>query len=164
MSTVASQLIDAGQLQFISGAVSIIVASSNAANQPELVRAQGCRPLRGGRLRLLLRDTQAAGLIGDIGRDGRVAVVFSRPSTHQSLQLKGSDAEMTTISRGDVACVAAYRRAMVVELERVGVLPALSLALLDGAAGRLVALDFTPTEAYQQTPGPDAGKPLAERP
>ncbi len=101
-------------------------------------------------MRLLLRDTQAAGLIGAIGRDGRVAVVFSRPSPHQPLQLKGSDAEPTTTSRGDVSCMAAYRRAMVIELERVGVLPALSLALLDGAAGRLLALDFTPTEACQQ--------------
>ena len=164
MSTVTSKLMDARQIRFIGGAVSIIVASSNEANQPELVRAQGCRPLRGGRLRLFLRDTQAATLIGDIGRCGRVAVVFTEPSSHRSVQFKGEDAELTTLSRGDVACVAAYRRALVAELERIGIAPALSLALLDGAAGRLVALDFTPSEAYEQTPGPDAGKPLRVAP
>ena len=54
---------------------------------------------------------------------------------------------------------AAYRDAMVAELALIGVPEARVRALL-AAVGELVAITFSPSSAFVQTPGPDAGRAL----
>ncbi len=161
----AKPVLDADNARFIGGGVSIIVSSRNAANLPELVRAHGCRVSRDRRrVRLFLQAGQARALLADIRQNGRVAVVFTRPTTHRSLQLKGNDAALVRLRPDDAARVAAYRGAMVTELEGTGISEALTRALLAGGDDGLVAVEFTPVAAFVQTPGPDAGKPLGPAP
>jgi hypothetical protein len=157
-------VIDTGLARFIAGGVSIIAASRNAANRPELVRAQGCRVARDRRrIGVFLMSDQAQGLLADIRQNGRIAVVFTEPSTHRSLQIKGDDAAVARLHPGDAARVDAYRNAMVVQLAKVGVSEAVARALL-GPSGSLVVVEFTPVAAFVQTPGPDAGKPVGAAP
>ena len=103
-------------------------------------------------------------LIAAIHRNGRIAVVFTRPTTHRSLQLKGDDAALVRLRPDDAARVAGYRDAMVAELGGNGISEALTRALLAGGDDELVAIEFTPVAAFVQTPGPDAGKPLGSTP
>jgi hypothetical protein len=153
-------VIDAELARFLQGAVSIIVASRNAANQPELVRAHGCRVSRDRRtLRLFVDAGQAGALLEDVRQNGLVAVVFTQPGTHRSLQVKGEGARVVRLRADEAARVEAYRVAMVGELGRIGISEALTRALLS-AHGGAVALEFSPTQAFVQTPGPDAGRPL----
>lgn len=157
-------VIDAEHARFLEGAVSIIVASRNAANQPELVRAQGCRVARDRRqVRLFLASAQASAPLDDVRQNGLVAVVFTEPGTHRSLQLKGEAARVLRPRADEAARMDAYRDAMVVRLARSGVSEALTRALL-APVGAVVALQFVPTQAYVQTPGPGAGRPLEVEP
>ena len=164
-TTPALPVLDADNARFIGGGVSIIVSSRNAANAPELVRAHGCRVSRDRRrVCLFLQAGQAGLLLADIRKNGRIAVVFTRPTTHRSLQLKGDDAALARLRPHDAARVAGYRDAMVAELEGNGISEALTRALLAGGGDGLVAIEFTPVAAFVQTPGPDAGKPLGSTP
>jgi hypothetical protein len=157
--------LDAEHARFVEGAVSIIVAARDAANAPELVRAQGCRVSRDrGRVQLFVQTAQAQTLFDDLRRNGRLAVVFTSPSTHRSLQLKGDDASIARARPTDLARVAAYRAAMVAELGRIGISEALARALLAGDDDTLGVVAFTPAAAFVQTPGPDAGRPLGAAP
>jgi len=157
--------LDAEHVRFVEGAVSIIVAARDAANAPELVRAQGCRVSRDrGQVQLFVQSAQAQALFDDLRRNGRLAVVFTSPSTHRSLQLKGDDASIARARPADLARVAAYRAAMVAELGRIGISEALALALLAGDDATLSVVAFTPAAAFVQTPGPDAGRPLGAAP
>lgn len=160
----AATRIDDELAGFIQGAASIIAATRNAEHRPALVRAQGCRvDPSGGRLAVLVVACQAVELLEDIRDNRRVAVVFTRPSTHRSVQVKGEDARILAASAQDLALAARYRDAMVAELALIGVPEARVRALL-AAVGELVAIEFSPSSAFVQTPGPDAGRALEMAP
>lgn len=160
----AAARIDDELAGFIQGAASIIMATRNAEHRPALVRAQGCRvDPDGGRLVVLVAAGQAAELLDDIRDNHRVAVVFTRPSTHRSVQVKGEDARVVAASAQDLALAAGYRDAMVAELALIGVPEARVRALL-AAVGDMVAIEFSPSSAFVQTPGPDAGRALEMAP
>jgi hypothetical protein len=114
--------------------VSIIVASRDADHRPHL--------MRGNRT---------------------IAVVFSEPTTHHSVQLKGSDAVIEPTVAGDGQLIDTYARRLAEELGQLGYSPAFAHALLDHSESEVVAVTFTPTHAFEQTPGPRAGRPLAQR-
>jgi hypothetical protein len=58
--------------------------------------------------------------LDDLRRQGVVAVVFSRPSTHETLQLKAIDARVTTLKPDDPARIATYMDAFGAELRGLG--------------------------------------------
>jgi hypothetical protein len=88
------------------------------------------------------------------------AAVFSRPSTHQTIQIKGDDATVGALADGDLAHVDAYADALVQDLRTLGYTEAFGRTLVDFHPADLVAVAFTPKAAFRQTPGPNAGAPL----
>jgi hypothetical protein len=152
-------------IAFLHGRVSIIAASSSAGREPHLVRAVGCRvDAAGERVTLLLASSHAGELLADLRANGRIAVVFSEPSTHRTVQLKGSDAEVVTAEDEHHRLLAGYRQRMLPELSIFGFNETWVRALLGCSGAELVAVRFTLTEAWLQTPGPKAGEPLREAP
>ena len=103
----------------------------------------------------------AADVIDGVRRSGAIAVVFSDPPSHRTLQLKGTDAVMLPAEPGDAALAAAYRAGFAAILEPLGFDPAVVRAFLACPDEDLVTIRFTPTAAFLQTPGPQAGEPLA---
>jgi hypothetical protein len=103
---------------------------------------------------------QVAPVLAHVRETGRIAAVFSRPSTHRTLQLKGRDARVEPVPPADLPIVARYRDAFVTELVAIGYAEELIRTLLDFPDDELVMLSFTPQEAYSQTPGPNAGRAL----
>ena len=154
-----SALLDADHLDFIRGPVSIIAASAGAGGIPQLGRACGCR-VDGEKVVILLAASQSGALLGDVRANGRVAVVFSRPTSHRTLQLKGGDAAIAALAAEDPALVTRYRGCMVTELAQLGYDRDFVGALFGASLADLVAIVFTPTAAFSQTPGPGAGAPL----
>jgi hypothetical protein len=57
-----------------------------------------------------------------------------------------------------------YLRSMEQEVAAVGFAPVYARALLAYAPDELVAVEFEPDEAYDQTPGSKAGSPLVSAP
>ncbi len=155
-------VLDEDHAAFVQGGVSVIAASCNAARVPSIGRACGCR-VSGDRRRvsICIAASQAPELLADIRAGGRVAVVFSRPSTHRTLQLKAVDAKLRPAATEESTLVASYVEAFAAEIIPLGHAEAQVRTLFAHVEGDLVAIDFTPSAAFEQTPGPSAGTPLA---
>jgi len=159
-ATRRAQPLDAGHAAFIQGPVSVIVASRNAELVADVVRGCGCRVSRDRRqLTVLVEPGRASTLLDDVAANGMIAVVFSQPSTHQTIQLKGTDARVVRVTPADRAAARQHLRDWSEDLARIGFDAPFSAAL-HGGTGELAAIRFTPTAAFQQTPGPAAGQPL----
>jgi len=153
--------LDPDLARFLTGGVSINAGSSSAEGVPSLCRAFGCRVDPGaGRITLFFAGSQAADLVRDVTGSGALAVVFSDPPTHRTIQIKGRDARLAPLAEGDLALVTAYRTAFAQCLVFLGFTETLVRTLLDCPDTDLVALVFTPQVAFDGTPGAQAGAPL----
>ena len=158
-------MIDDALLALTRRRVSIIVASRDATRHPHLMRAIGLRVSADRRrVTVVMTRTTSKAVLDAIEASGAIAVVVSEPSTHATAQLKGCDAVVEPIASGDTALVEAHAERFADELASVGFSRALAAAILDRADGDLVAVGFTPTQAFEQTPGPRAGRAIETTP
>lgn len=159
-ATVPTVLLDAGQVAFMQGGISISVGSAGR-DGPQLVRALGCKVAEGGAsVTVFVPESRSQAVQRDVFANGAIAVVFTQPSTHRTMQVKSREARVTALTAADLALVDAYREAFLAELEPMGFTEPMVRAFLACPPGELVGLTFRPTAAFTQTPGPNAGKPL----
>jgi hypothetical protein len=160
-ATPPAPLLDDDNAGFIQGSVSIAAATRDARNVPSIGRASGCRvaPDR-RRVTVYLAAGQAPRLLSDIRECGRIAVVFSRPSTNRSFQLKADDAVVRPLAADEHAVVDRYIEAFGVEISALGHMGEHARTLMTTPDEDMLAIDFTPSAAFEQTPGPNAGKPI----
>jgi hypothetical protein len=153
------------QAALIEGRVSIIVGTRDAGLRPHLMRALGCR-LDDSRRRatVLLPRRASERVIEDVQANGRIAVVFSEPTTHRTLQLKGDDAQVVPCIATDAGLAEKHLREFIAEIRELRFAPEVALTIHDHDDG-MIAVQFSVAEAFEQTPGPQAGTPLtnAER-
>lgn len=162
MSSSRPPILDRAHAEFISGAVSINAASCRPGGFPALARGLGCRVAEDcNSVNVIFGVKAAADVLDGVRRSGALAVVFSEPSTHRTLQLKGDDALVLRLEPGDAALVDHYRDGFVGVLAPYGHTEEMVRALLACSVDELVMVRFTPTSAFSQTPGPHAGEPLA---
>lgn len=150
----------ADQAALLARPVSIIAASRDAQLRPHLMRALGCRLSQDRRqVTVLLPLQPAAQVLDDLRANGRIAVVFSEPTTNLSLQLKGDDAQVHPADDDDRALAAAHLERFTVEIGELGFVPLVAQTVLDAGSG-IAAVRFTVREVYEQTPGVRAGARL----
>lgn len=150
----------AGELAaFCESGISVVVGTRRADGWPVPVHARGCR-VDGATLRVLVQRSEGGPVLDALVARAGVAVTFSRPADHRSIQLKALRAEVQAVEAADVAHVerqlAAYRDA----LAAVGYLPSFLVSFTAHDAADLAAIVFRPEEAFVQTPGPGAGSAL----
>lgn len=145
--------------------VSVIVGSRDAALRPSLMRAVG-RDVSpdGSSVTVYLSLSQSRQLLQDIAATGHVATVFSEPASHRTVQLKASSARTRPAGTADEPVLARYLASMEVEIQRVGYPVEIARAMLAHRLDDVVAVTFTPEQAFDQTPGPKAGSPVGSRP
>ena len=149
-------------VDFLVPGVSVLVASRDARMVPSLSRGVACRVSADRRsLTVLLRRSRAETLLDDIATCGRVASCHSLPRTHRTIQLKGRDACIEAALPDDLALAAAFAKGFCEQLLPFGYTESYVRAMLHTTAEDLVAVRFTPTEIYSQTPGPEAGRRVA---
>ena len=160
----ARSLLAPEHVAMVAKGVSTIVSSRDAALRPSLMRAVGsCITPDGSEITVYLARSQSGQLLQDIASTGHLAVVFSEPATHRSVQLKAGAATLRPATESDRAVLARYVASMEHEVARVGFPPPLTRAMLACRLDDVVAVTFAPEEAYDQTPGPRAGKSLEGR-
>ncbi|HVE53744.1 MAG TPA: hypothetical protein VNB23_10230 [Ramlibacter sp.] len=148
-------------LAMMARGVSVIVGSRDAALRPSVMRGVGSRVEQDGReITVYLSRPQSRQLVQDLAATGHIAVVFSEPSTHRTLQLKASRVEMRNADDGDVPVLERYLRSMEHEVQKAGFGLPLARAMLAHSLEDVVAVRFTPEQAFDQTPGPRAGTAL----
>lgn len=161
----APALLDEAQARFLTERVSILAASCNSACEPSVARAFGCRVAPDRRsITVFLSVAQSAALLSGVRCGAAVAVVFSRPTTHQTLQLKGAEARIVSLEPGDRALMRDYGQSFRDEISALGFDDAFTSAILAAVEEEAVGLVFEPIAAFEQTPGPLAGQPLRSMP
>ena len=148
-------------LALMRAGVSVIVGSRVAAHRPHLMRAVGYRIDADGALTVLLPAAGGRAVLDDLRANGRIAVVFSEPTTHRTLQLKGDDATGRPATDADLALAQRYLGAFADEIAQLGFAAPVARQLLQHVPDDLHAVRFTPCQAFEQTPGPRAGHALA---
>ena len=157
-------LLDATRADFLTHHVSILVGSCSADCVPSVVRAYGCRVAPDRRsITVFLSVAQSQQVLRDLRAGGGIAVVFSRPRTHETVQLKGARAQIVPLADGDRETMRAYGQSFSEEVGAVGFGAPFQHAIMFGVEDEAVAVSFAPTAAFEQTPGPSAGQPLTVR-
>jgi hypothetical protein len=155
-------LLSAEHISLIARGVSVIASSRNAAMRPSVMRAVGSDITPDGRqITLYFSRRQSTQLLEDVRTTGAIAVVFSSPSSHLSLQVKGTRVQLRPGTDLDRPVLERYLRSMEQELQRVGYAAPFARAMLAHEMDDLVALVFEPDAAFDQTPGPKAGTVIA---
>jgi hypothetical protein len=154
-------LLDPEVASFIQGGVAVVVAARNAALVPDVARGCGCRVSRDRRrVTVLVESERAEELLADIRATGKVAVVFSQPSTHRTIQLKGDDAAVVPATKAERRIADRHLLAWVADLVSAGFHADFAAAVRGRAERSVAAIRFTPASAFEQTPGPAAGQRL----
>ncbi len=142
----------------VRAGVSVIVGSRDAALRPSIMRGVGSDVSQDGRaITVYLCRSQSRQLLQDIAATGHVSVVFSQPTTHRTLQLKATRAELRAAGPDDQPVLQRYLAAMEREISAVGYSADLARAMLAHRLDDVGAVRFVPEQAFDQTPGPQAG-------
>ena len=88
-------------------------------------------------------------------------MVFSQPSTHRTIQLKASDAGLVPLEAGDRERLEVYVQAFVRDLTSIEHTTPYARAVIGPDVDDLIAISFTPEAAFEQSPGPSAGRRLS---
>jgi len=158
----AAPVLDDEHARFIAEqAVSYALASRDGANRPSIAKAAAVR-VSGDRRRVtLLVDQQlASDVVRDLRAGQPVAAVFSEPATHRTLQLKGLRAEVASVTPADREFARQHLEVTVAHVAPLGYDAAALRAYFAHQPEQLVAVSFVPVAAFEQTPGPGAGRPL----
>lgn len=146
---------------FLQSGLSMHAASCDAQCVPGLSRPLACRVSADRRrVTVFLLASHSGAMLADFRANGRIAVVFTHPGSHRTLQLKGEDAAIEPLQPDDHLLVARQHEGFVRHLVELGWPESLGDTLLAGARGDIVAVGFTVSAAFVQTPGPTAGQPL----
>ncbi len=160
----AAPLIDEELAAFLQSGISLHAASVGPGNAPHIARAAGCRIAPDRRsVTIYLVESQGRELIEQLRANGAIAVVFTKPTSHRTVQLKGGDARVVEARAGDLADVDRQVGAFDEELASIGFPRRFGWILAGGSHAGLAAVAFTPSGAFLQTPGPSAGTVLKVR-
>lgn len=148
--------------RFMQSGISISVASRDVRRVPSLARSAGCSVSADRQeVTLLLLPSQARQLLADIAASGVLAAVFSSPSTNRTLQVKGRALAIRAATAEDIALAARQRELFANVLIPLGYAHDLAFAVHCRDISRMMAVVFTPTDIFEQTPGPKAGTRLS---
>lgn len=146
---------------FIKTGVSIVMASRDSQNRPVVGRALGCRLSPDKRhVTVLLSAVACEPLVRAAVASGVVAVVFTQPTTHRSIQIKGAGAELVPVEDGDALELPCRAESFGQELRELGYGEAFIATFVPRECTDVVALRFEACSGFNQTPGPRAGRPF----
>jgi DUF971 family protein len=156
-------VLDAENAAFVaSDGISCSIAARDAANRPSVGKAFAVRVSADRqRLEVFVDAERCAEVVRDLRAASPVAVVFSQPSTHRTIQVKSPAARVVAAAADDRAYVAHKVDAVVEHLVPLGFPRDGLRAFFAYAPDSLLKVVFEPDAAFAQTPGPGAGKRLA---
>lgn len=152
----------ADMLAAVARGMSVMVSSHDSRLRPSLMRAAGTDVSPDGRVfTVYLSRSQSRQLLQDIATTGHLAVVYNEPATHRTLQLKAGSAVVRAAGEQDRPALEHSVASLQGQFVLVGHPPEGIRKMLAYRLDDLVAVSFTPDEAFDQTPGPRAGQPFA---
>lgn len=157
-------LLTSNLIDFLLGPISMKAGSCSHALVPSISQAFGCRITRdgsgAGQVCVFLSESRSATVLRDLRNGGAFSAVFSRPTTHRTVQLKASSVRIEALQPGDKELIDRYCQQAAGELVSLGYSPEFSKALMAPEINDGVCVCFVPSAAFDQTPGVGAGQPL----
>ena len=145
-------------VEFLTSHLCIIVSASRDQRSPTVVNGIGCRvDAERAKITVLFSRNQGETVIRAIKANQKIAVVFSQPESHRTMQLKGLDAIVTEPTDDDRALLGPYQKRISQRLSVYGVSEIYAHTLWSCDPDDLVTVSFTPVTAFRQTPGESAG-------
>lgn len=142
----------------------ILVATRDESHRPMIGRGSGARHDRAtGLVHVLVSQSQWPRTVAEARHGRAIATTFVQPDTYRSCQIKGI---ITESGPADEAASAWGRHYVQEQLSLMNRLGVTRLQLSSTLSDRdLVHISFRPTDIFDQTPGPGAGRrlePMAE--
>ena len=160
----AAPLIDEELAAFLQSGISMHAASVGPGNVAHITRVAGCRVEPDRRcVTVYVVESQSRELLGHLRAKGTLAVVFTKPKSARTVQLKGTDARIVAVRPQDAVDVDRQVAAFDADLRAIGFPDRFGWTLAGGSPLGLAAVAFTPTSAFVQTPGPSAGQVLRNK-
>jgi hypothetical protein len=149
-------------IRFVESGVSITAGSRDARCVPSMARVLGCRVADDGcTVQFWMVASQSAQLRLDCKTSDRLVAVFSQPSTHRTLQIKGDGVVEVAVQSDDHGVIEKHIRGFGAEVAPMGFGRVFTQAFFQHEAHDVIALRFSARELFDQTPGPEAGRKLA---
>ena len=153
---------------YLESGPSVVVGTRDLGLVPEITRAWGPRVSEDRRsVSVCVPLATSAKTLDNLASNGRIALSCALPTNVKSVQLKGTCIATTEPDGADLAAVEEHRNKFAARNERIGVPPHLVEILWRReleTSPVLVKIRFVPEQTFDQTPGPDAGLPLAGPP
>lgn len=150
--------IDDALQSYVESGVATIVGTGDERGRPEVAYAWGPRVRADRRLLDIFLDLDRSDVtLANLHANGRIAVTFADPVTLRSVQFKGRFVEQGEATEDDREWVQRQREAFLVTTSLVGDPPSMIRNLW---MEQVVRVTLEVDQAFDQTPGPDAGRPL----
>lgn len=147
-------------VSFIESGVSIVAAVVGPVGRAQTGRALAARVLPDATIRIIFADEGNESVAASAQTGGPIAVTFSAPMSHKTLQIKGYSSSFDEVDPADEVIVERQCDAFAGVLRATGHPPAFVQAFLDYRHSKQWVVSFPAHEAYEQTPGPGAGRTL----
>lgn len=149
--------IDKDLKEFLQGGVAVVVGTGDNSGRPQIAWGWGPRVLDASTVEVFLDTERAEKTLANLEANGQIAVTFGDPVSYRSVQLKGTFKGSRPTTAPDIEWVNRHHDAFSATTALVGDPPeTIRNLFLDD----FVCVSFSVTRAFDQTPGPDAGKPL----
>lgn len=142
--------------------VATVIATHDADLVPEIARGWGTRVLPDRvTVELCVGLPSGARAVANLADNSAIAVTCVRPTNYRQVQLKGRAVATSGATAEDRARVERHREEFSREVEQVGIPRTIVTGFWTcDDPQSMVKVRFIVEEAYEQTPGPDAGRPL----
>ena len=143
---------------FIHGPVLTLVGTRSAELRPRMARGWAPRLYSDGEsLELFIDRPSGVAAIANLRQNGHIAVTLEEPVSHKSIQLKGRCLEISDPTPDDLRVLEERRRQISDILVSVGESPE---TVRNMWSTQVVKVRCLVERAFDQTPGPGAGKAL----
>ena len=143
---------------FMESGVAVLVGTGDAEGRPRIDYGWGPR-VRPDRVTVdvFLDVARADRALANLRENSKIAMTVADPVSYRSVQVKGVYRETRAVNDDDRAWVQQQREAFLTAATLVGDPPeTIRNMWMDG----VVRVAFVVDRAFDQTPGPEAGKPL----
>lgn len=152
-------MLDRKLASFLQEGVGIHLGTRNERLEPDGARALAVSVDEdGAHLTVYIAELAARRIVPALTASGQAAVSFGRPIDDRACQVKGTLIGVRAAEPRERAVIQAQFEAFLTNLEYIGI-PRAGAA--NWATWPAVAIRLRATAVFEQTPGPDAGAPLA---
>lgn len=147
-------------VEFIESGLSIIVGVVGTNGRAQTGRALAARVVGRSTIRIIYPSEGNSAVMATAQAGGPIAVTFSAPLSHRTIQIKGGLCKTEPLDPEDQINADRQAEAFAGVLRALGHTAAFVKAICDYRSSTLRVLSFPAEAAFEQTPGPGAGRSI----